>query len=50
MSAQQIQIIINGSLKNWKDVSSVVPRASVLASVLFIIFINNMDDWIESRL
>ena len=43
------RVIVDGEISNWKSVLSVIPQESVLRPILFLIYINYLEDDISSK-
>lgn len=45
----KIRTVIRGCTSDWRNVTSGMPQGSVLASLVFQVYINDFTDWLRSH-
>ena len=50
LSSRKQRVIINGNFSEWKDVLSGVPQGPVLGPLLFLIYIDDLDNGLKSKI
>jgi len=50
MQNRMMRVIVNGNCSDWVYVLSEIPQGSVLGPLLFLIFVNDLPDWVKTNI